>query len=291
MGRVSLMQNLQGFLGKIYPMVQARIVEVQKKVTLEEMKTCASARILPLIDVKERMVKRRTPVVVIAEIKRASPSTPPHQKFWCRGKGAISDRNIFSQVQEYVDGGAVAISVLTEPSYFKGSIDDLARLKESFPYIPFLRKDFIISEYQVYESKAAGADMLLLITRWLEGEELRRLYQLTRAVGLHALVEVETEEDLTRACAIGAEIIGINARNLTDLTVDVNRVMRLVRTVGARLVAPVHGRPIVVGESGIDSVETVHEWHEAGVNVILVGGALMKAGDPAGLVRTFSLVE
>ena len=267
------MQNLEGFLGKIYPSIQALVKKAQNETSLEVIKQKAGQRHLPLVDVKDLIVKRISPIGVIAEIKRASPSL-----------GDISNRNVVSQVQTYVDGGAVAISVLTEPGYFKGSLEDLTQLKEGFPYTPFLRKDFIVSEHQVYQSKAAGADMLLLITRWLEDEELKRLYQLTRSLGMHALVETETEEDIRRARAVGAEIIGINARNLVDLTVDVHRVTRLARGI-------VDKDFILIGESGVDNPAIVREWHAVGIDVVLVGGALMKSDDPKDMVRRFSLVE
>ncbi|OGL90833.1 hypothetical protein A3J36_02290 [Candidatus Uhrbacteria bacterium RIFCSPLOWO2_02_FULL_54_37] len=308
------MKDLEGFLGTIYPVIQEQVARALDQVSLTGMKQRAAGRRLPIIDARERLVKRHTPMAVIAEIKRASPSIPLHQlsdnqnlrngnqsrvklrSSWCGGKGAVSDRNTLSQVQSYVDGGAAVISVLTEPSYFKGSLEEVVHLKEGFPYMPFLRKDFIINEYQIYESKAAGADMLLLITRWLTDEELKKLYQRTREVGLHALVEVETEEDLQRACAIGADIIGINARNLIDLSVDVNRVTELVRkvrsVVGANLPRGKAGgrSPLLVGESGVDNPEIVHAWHEAGVGAVLVGTALMRSNDPAELIKQFSMV-
>ena len=153
--------------------------------------------------------------------------------------------------------------------------------------MPFLRKDFIISEYQIFESLAAGADMLLLITRWLEDHELQRFYHLTRRLGMHALVETESEEDFQRALSIGAEIIGINSRNLVDLTVDVHRVTRLAKMIARKKRS--HDF-ILIGESGVDSPSIVREWRQAGVDAALVGGALMQADDPASMVREFSLV-
>ncbi len=278
------MQHLAGFLGKIYPIIQERVRREEAAVPLEDLKRLAAARTLPLIDIKERIVRRQSPVAVIGEIKRASPL-----------RAVSFDRDSLAQVQAYVDGGAVAISVLTEPQYFKGSLEELKQLKSCFPSMPFLRKDFIISEYQVYESKAAGADFVLLITRWLEDNELKALYNLSRGLGLQVLVEVETEDDMSRALKIGAEIIGINARSLVDLTVDVGRVTalaRCVRSVGTGRDLSLRGNNrILVGESGVDSVETVQQWHEAGVDTVLVGGALMSAQDPAGMVRNLSLFE
>lgn len=266
------MQHLDGFLGKIYPVIQKQIEEAEKNVSYDEVKRQAEERRLPLVDATERLGHHETPVAVIAEIKRVSPSL-----------GDISNRNILAQVQAYVDGGAAAISVLTEQCHFKGSLAHLTELKTAFPHVPFLRKDFIVSEYQVYESKAAGADMLLLITRWLEDDELRRLHELTRELGMQALVETEIDEDMQRARALGAEIIGINARNLVDLSVDTNRVTALARTVRDKDF-------ILVGESGVDNPSVVRTWHEAGVDVVLVGGALMKTDDPVRMVREFSLI-
>ena len=266
------MKNLEGFLGKIYPVVLERIREAQVTVPLEDLKRLAAARTLPVIDIKERIVRRQSPVAVIAEIKHASPH-----------RGVSYDRDSLAQVQAYVDGGAVAISVLTEPHYFNGSLEELKQLKSCFPSMPFLRKDFIISEYQLYESKAAGADLVLLIARWLEDNEMKALYNLSRALGLQALVEVEDGEDLMRARALGAEIIGVNARNLADLSVDISRVSRLAASVKDR-------NFIFVGESGIDDSETVRALYKSGIEAVLAGGALMKAQDPAGMVRNLSLV-
>ncbi|MFA4872630.1 MAG: indole-3-glycerol phosphate synthase TrpC [Patescibacteria group bacterium] len=273
------MKNLNGFLGKIYPIIQERVQKEEAAVPLEDLKRLAAVRTLLLVDIKERIVRRQSPVAVIGEIKHASPNA-----------GMISGRDHLAQVQAYVDGGAVAISVLTEPNYFNGSLEELKQLKESFPSMPFLRKDFIISEYQVYESKAAGADLVLLITRWLEDDELKRLFQLSRALGLQVLVEVEQEEDFERAMKIGAEIIGINARSLVDLTVDVDRVVRLART-ATRAVGAKDFLPLLIGESGVVSAEIVRKWHHAGVRAVLVGEALMKSGDPVNMVRALSLAE
>ncbi|MEW6200398.1 MAG: indole-3-glycerol phosphate synthase TrpC [bacterium] len=271
MGHISYMHELGGFLGTMYPLIQGQVKSAMAQISLEEIKLRAAARTLPLVDVKMRIMKRAAPVAVIAEIKRASPRRAAAQK-----------RDIFTQVQAYVDGGATAISVLTEPTHFLGSREDLMQLKESFPYMPFLRKDFIISEYQVYESKSAGADMLLLITRWLEDDELKALYQLSHALGLQVLVEVESEEDFERTMKIGAEIIGINARSLFDLTVDTKRVRNLAAKIKNKDF-------ILIGESGVDSVDIVRQWHAAGVDAVLAGNVLMETDDPRGMVREFLL--
>lgn len=273
------MQNFEGFLGKIYPKVIQQVAAAQDRAPMEAMRVKAAERRLPIVNAKERLEPRTASMGVIAEIKRASPSA-----------GALSGRDIFGQAKQYAKGGAAAISVLTQPEYFNGLIGDLADLKAAFPTMPFLRKDFIISEYQIYESKAAGADMVLLIARWLEDGELKRLYELTRLLGMHALVEIENERDFNRAVNAGAEIIGINARNLVDLSVDADRVTELAAA-GRKLTAPLPmgKRPLLIGESGVDSVETVRAWRRAGIDVVLVGSVLMKAEHPAELIRRFSL--
>lgn len=273
------MKYLEGFLREMYPVIQKQVVHAQKDAPLEEMKKKAESRIFPVVDLKERIIGHGSPMAVIAEIKRASPN-----------KSIISDRDILSQVEKYIEGGAEAVSVLTEPNYFHGSLGDLHRLKSRFPDVPFLRKDFIIFDYQVYQSKAAGADAVLLITQWLEDDDLNRLYELTRSLGMNALVEVESKDDMDRALSAGFDIIGINARSLVDLSVHVERVSMLANHAKLNTGA-IRELPILVGESGVDSAKTVVAWSKAGINAILVGEALMKADEPGSLIRDFSMIE
>ena len=197
---------------------------------------------------------------LIAEVKRASPS-----------RGVLCPN--FDPVElakTYAQGGAAAISVLTETNYFQGSINHLAAIREEVR-LPLLRKDFIFNRYQIYESAAYGADALLLIVAILSQEQLTELLSLSRSLGLSCLVEVHNEKEIERALVSGAEIIGINNRDLNTFAVDIDTTRRL------RPLIP-QGR-IVVSESGIKSRRDIESLKEWGVNAVLVGEALVTAGD------------
>lgn len=205
-------------------------------------------------------------VSVIAEHKRRSPSA-----------GEI---RAGSTVQEivcaYERGGAAALSVLTEEQHFGGSLDDLREARR-VSSLPILRKDFIVDPYQVYETAAAGADALLLIVAALEFDDLARLYAEARAIDLDVLVEVHDEQELDRALEVDADVIGINNRDLTDFTVDLNRTFDLLTDVPA-------GK-IVVSESGLWSSEQLAELERVGIDAVLVGELLMRADDPEVALR------
>lgn len=199
-------------------------------------------------------------LTVIAEHKRCSPSA-----------GTIRDGLSLAQVvRAYERGGAGALSVLTEPSRFGGSLDDL-RAARSASSLPILRKDFVIDPYQVYESLAAGADAILLIVAGLTQAQLLRLRSEASSLGLETLVEVHDRHELELACAAGAEVIGINNRNLSTLAVDPRRTFELLP-----LVPP--GK-VVVSESGLTRREQLDELAEQGVAAVLVGEALMRSLD------------
>jgi indole-3-glycerol phosphate synthase len=203
---------------------------------------------------------QRDHVALIAEIKRASPS-----------RGTLCGEFDPAQVaRAYAASGAAAISVLTDGKYFHGSLADLEVVRAAFD-APVLRKDFIVDEYQVYESRACGADALLLIVRALSDSQLRHYLALAHTLGLSALVEVHDEGELERGLAAGARIIGINNRNLQDFTVSLATTERL-----APRVPP--GK-IVVAESGVFTREDVERAAGAGAHAVLVGEALMRAGD------------
>ncbi len=200
-------------------------------------------------------------IAVIAEIKRASPS-----------KGDIRvDLDPAVYAAAYTRGGAAALSVLTDRQYFKGSAEDLIRARGATT-LPILRKDFTISPYQIYEAKVLGADAILLIVRILELEELRHLLAVSRAVGLDALVEVHTSEDLEDAQAVDATLIGINNRNLKSFDTDI----RTAQTMAAALTP---GR-IPVAASGIATREDIDATLAAGINSFLIGESLVRAADP-----------
>ena len=184
-------------------------------------------RSLPLSSLEKLITQRQapldladalggTPVRLIAEVKQASPS-----------RGVLRpDFNPVELAKEYALGGVAAISVLTEVNYFGGSLDHLAAIREAVR-LPLLRKDFIFSPYQVYESRAYGADALLLIVAILEQEQLEGLLSLSHSLGLKCLVEVHNEDEVDRALRSGAKIIGINNRDLTTFDVDINTTRRL----------------------------------------------------------------
>ncbi len=226
---------------------------------------------LPLAALKERIAARRPPLDftaaitgdrmrVIAELKRASPS---------RGI-IVTDFDPVGLAQKYAQGGAAAISVLTEENFFGGSLAALAAVREAVT-LPLLRKDFIFEAYQVYEAAAYGADALLLIVAILNQEQLGKLLALSRELGLAALVEVHNEAEVNRALTAKAEIIGINNRDLRTFEIDLNITRRL------RVLLP--RQQLVVSESGIRGRDDVKKLKTWGVNAVLVGEALVTAGD------------
>jgi len=199
-------------------------------------------------------------LTLIAEHKRRSPSA-----------GTIRDgMSLAEVVQAYERGGAGALSVLTEPTRFGGSLDDL-RAARSASRLPLLRKDFVVDPYQLYESLAAGADAILLIVAALPETTLERLRAEAAAIGLEALVEVHDRAELELACAAGAGVIGVNNRNLATLDVDPRRTTELLPVVPA-------GR-VVVSESGLSRREQLDELAREGVDAVLIGEALMRSLD------------
>jgi indole-3-glycerol phosphate synthase len=213
---------------------------------------------------------RRPDVAVIAELKRASPS-----------KGSINaGLQAGDQASAYATGGAAALSILTEPERFGGSLDDLVEARERVS-IPLLRKDFIVDELQLVEARIAGAAAALLIVRGLDPERLRALHQAGTELGLTPLVEVRDEWELEQAVAVGAMIIGVNNRDLETLVIDPERAARLIPRIPAGIVA--------VAESGITSrvqIEAV-----VGADAVLVGSSISAAADPVAAVRALTGVK
>ncbi|HEY4721898.1 MAG TPA: indole-3-glycerol phosphate synthase TrpC, partial [Anaerolineae bacterium] len=203
---------------------------------------------------------------LIAECKQASPS-----------KGLLrADYDPRWLAQAYDDNGAAALSVLTDEQFFQGSLADLVAAR-SVSLLPVLRKDFIIDEYQVYESRAIGADAILLIVAALEDTRLKAFYQLARELGLAVLVEVHDQAELDRAMRLGPRLIGVNNRNLHDFSVSLQTTARL------RMRIP--GNITLVAESGVHSVDDVAELSRMGVDAMLVGEALVTASDVGAKVR------
>ncbi|MGV0792226.1 indole-3-glycerol phosphate synthase TrpC [Mycolicibacterium sp. XJ1819] len=231
---------------------------------------------IPLTDIKEMakdappplnvMAALREPgIAVIAEVKRASPS---------RGElAAIADPAELAR--SYQDGGARIISVLTEQRRFNGSLEDLDAVR-SVVSVPVLRKDFIIRPYQIHESRAHGADMLLLIVAALEQPVLESLLERTESLGMTALVEVHTEEEADRALQAGASVIGVNARDLKTLNVD--------RDCFARIAPGLPSNVIRIAESGVRGPADLLAYAGAGADAVLVGEGLVTSGDPRGAV-------
>jgi indole-3-glycerol phosphate synthase len=209
---------------------------------------------------------------VIAEVKRRSPS-----------KGDLADiTDPAALAREYAAGGAAAISVLTEQRRFGGSLDDLRAVRAAVD-TPLLRKDFIVTPYQLVEARAAGADLALLIVAALTDDQLRELYDEARGLGLTVLVEVHDEAETERAVELGAELIGVNARNLKTLAVDGD-------TFG-RLAPLVPDDRVKVAESGIFGPDDVRRFVSQGARAVLVGEALVKDGDPQQAVRAMTGVR
>ncbi|MGN6373742.1 MAG: indole-3-glycerol phosphate synthase TrpC [Solirubrobacteraceae bacterium] len=219
-----------------------------------------------------RALRNPSGIAVIAEFKRRSPSA-----------GALHDSPLLPDILgAYERGGASALSVLTEGPNFAGSLDDL-RAARSACRLPVLRKDFVVDPYQLHEARVAGADAVLLIVAALAQAELLALHELARELHLDVLVEVHDAEELRRAVDAGAELLGVNNRDLRDFSVDVERTFALL-----------DGMPVgatVVSESGIKEPEQLRRLSEAGVHAVLVGETLMRAADPeqalARLLGTF----
>lgn len=214
----------------------------------------------------KKNISRPHHINLIAEIKKASPS-----------KGIIrSDFNPARIAVTYQANGAQAISVLTDERFFEGKLEYIKTVKEHVS-LPVLRKDFIIDEYQIYESVAAGADAILLMAELLSANELSGFYDCATSLGLDALVEVHSEEDIEKALAANVDIIGINNRDLHTFKVDLGVTQKLLRMLPAN--------KIRVSESGIKTYEDVMFLKSMGINAVLIGEAFMEAEDIAAKMR------
>jgi indole-3-glycerol phosphate synthase len=209
---------------------------------------------------------------LIAEHKRRSPSA-----------GVIREgASVAEIVSAYERGGAAAISVLTEETHFGGSLDDLREARRTTE-LPILRKDFCVDPYQLYEAKVAGADAVLLVVGSVHRDDLERLYAEAQALDLDAIVEVHEEDELDCALDLDVDVIGINNRNLTDFSIDIQTTVDLLAAV------PV-GKT-VVSESGIRTRAEIEELERIGVDAVLIGESLMRAGDPEAAVRDLTRPE
>ena len=225
----------------------------------------------PLVSFVKRLRQSPFPLSLMAEIKRASPS-----------KGVISLSTCApAQARTYALAGASVISVLTEPEWFKGSIDDLRAVRQALEGMPnrpaVLRKEFIFDEYQILEARLAGADTVLLIVKMLDEATLTRLYLYSKSLGMEPLVEVNTADEMSVAVKLGSKVIGVNNRNLTSFEVDLETT--------SRLLGQVPKETIVCALSGISGPKDVEAYQKNGVGAVLVGEALMRARDPAVFIR------
>jgi indole-3-glycerol phosphate synthase len=249
-------------LDEILDGVRADLADRQSQVPLEQLKEKAR-RAAPALDVMSAL--RGDDVAVIAEVKRSSPS-----------KGALAAiADPAALAADYEAGGAKVISVLTEQRRFGGSLKDLAAVRDAVR-VAVLRKDFVVSSYQLWETRAHGADMALLIVAALPQTALISLVERAVSIGLVPLVEVHDEEELDRAVEAGARIIGVNARNLATLEVD--------RTVFARLAPRIPDGIIKIAESGVRGPHDLLAYAAAGADAVLVGESLVTGRDPRSAV-------
>ncbi|MGI5215157.1 indole-3-glycerol phosphate synthase TrpC [Plantactinospora sp. CA-290183] len=245
-------------LDEILAGVREDVERRQQEVSLEQIKELAAAA-PPARDAYAAL--RRPGVGVIAEVKRSSPS-----------KGQLAEiADPADLAGDYAAGGARCISVLTEGRWFGGSLDDLAAVRAAVD-IPVLRKDFVVSSYQVHEARAHGADLVLLIVAALEQNVLVGLLERIESLGMTALVEVHDEEEADRALEAGAQVIGVNARNLRTLEVD--------RSVFERIAPGLPNNVVKIAESGVRGPHDLIRYASAGADAVLVGEGLVTQKSP-----------
>ena len=248
-------------------MVSIKKEEIQRRKSRSWQREMEEAiAILPAARDLEGAIIQKAPIAVIAEVKPASPSA-----------GVIQEEIDLGRIASaYEAGGACAISVLTEPHFFKGDLSSLSVIKQRTA-LPVLQKDFILDPFQIFEGRASGADGILLIATLLDREELADFVALARSLGLTPLVEIHSQDDLEKIPDLNLSIIGVNNRDLRSLEVDLKTTLRL------KLKIP--SRTKVISESGIRTSEDVRLLREAGVHGILVGEILMRSLDPASKIR------
>jgi indole-3-glycerol phosphate synthase len=249
-------------LDEILDGVRADLAERQQAVSLDALKEMAAHAPSPK---DGHGALRGQGVAVIAEVKRSSPS-----------KGALAAiADPAALAADYESGGASVISVLTERRKFGGDIDDLAQVRNRVD-VPVLRKDFIVTSYQLWEARAYGADLALLIVAALEQQALISLIERAESIGLTPLVEVHTEEELARAIDAGARVIGVNARDLATLQVD--------RNTFARIAPKIPSNVVKIAESGVRGPHDLLAYASAGADAVLVGESLVMGKDPRSAV-------
>ncbi|WP_082706466.1 indole-3-glycerol phosphate synthase TrpC [Methanobrevibacter sp. YE315] len=251
-------------LDEIVEKTKERVEAAKNILPLDELKKEVSA-----MDISDEFPFKRAlsdpEIAIIAEVKKASPS-----------KGVIAeDFDYIAIAKEYEEAGANAISVLTEPYFFKGDDSYLKEIAETVD-IPILRKDFIVDEYMIWEAKLLGASAILLIVSILDIVQLKKYLDLAHDLGLSAIVETHDGDEIMRAMTVGAEIVGVNNRNLNDFTVDIDNSISLRRCVSSDV--------IFISESGIKTKEDVARLKENDVDAVLIGETLMKSDDKKAMI-------
>jgi anthranilate synthase / indole-3-glycerol phosphate synthase / phosphoribosylanthranilate isomerase len=266
-------EKRESILDKIYTH-RRKAVATQRLIPSQRLEDLQAAYDLglapPQISFPQRLRHSKYPLALMAEIKRASPS-----------KGEIAMSTCApAQARKYATAGASTISVLTEPEWFKGSLEDMRAVRQCLDSMPnrpaVLRKEFIFDEYQILEARLAGADTVLLIVKMLDAATLTRLYKYSRSLGMEPLVEVNTADEMKIAIKLGSQVIGVNNRDLTNFEVDLGTT--------SRLMDGVPGTTIVAALSGIFGPDDVTAYRKDGVKAVLVGEALMKAPDTTGFI-------
>ena len=251
-------------LDEIVEKTKERLIESNKNKSLDEIKDEVQ-KLEITNDFPFKKALSNDGISIIAEVKRASPS-----------KGLIADDfDYLTIAKEYEEAGASAISVLTEPYFFKGSNDYLKEISQCVS-IPILRKDFVIDEYMIWEAKALGASAILLIVSILSIVELKKFLDLAHDLGLSAIVETHDGDEIRTALNVGAEIVGVNNRDLTDFTVNIENSINLRRCVS--------GDVVFISESGIKTPEDVRKLKENDVDAVLIGETLMKSEDKKSMI-------
>jgi indole-3-glycerol phosphate synthase len=252
-------------LDKIAAKTRVRVEEAKRKISLEEMKDRAFAcEINTGFPFYNALAKKE--LSYICEVKKASPS-----------KGLIAEDFPYVQIaKEYEEAGASAISCLTEPYYFLGSDQYLKEITDEVK-IPVLRKDFVVDEYMIYEAKVLGASAVLLICAILDKETVKRYIQIAGSLGMSALVEAHDAKEIEEAIYAGAEIIGVNNRDLRDFSVDVNNSTKYRNMIPEDI--------LFVSESGISTNDDIKVLKENGTNAVLIGETLMRSHDKKAMLE------
>ena len=259
-------------LDEIMAWKREEVADLVRDVSLEELATL-HASLPPVPSFAQALRRPDGALAVIAEIKRRSPSA-----------GTIAtDVDAPTQAARYQQAGADCLSVLTDERYFGGTLQDLERVTQHFrqqpPAVPCLRKDFMVHPIQVRQAREAGASAILIIVRALNDADISTLYAAATAAGLDALFEIHSEPELERAVAAGAQIIGVNNRDLAIFKTDLALSERLIPQIPAGVIS--------ISESGIHSVTDAARAKACGANAVLVGESLMKSADPSALLASF----